>query len=702
MFKKLFFVASILVVGYVLYYGFEKMKLAQAPDADIYTQVPESSFLIWETSDFSEQWANLEATNIIWEELTIFSDINQLKKSIRSLDSTINTGSYSWISKSRIVLSLQPNEQKGIEMLVQFNKPKTTTLKNIQELLQRSFKMKHLENWNDSIFHFGNSKHELYGRLNNGIISLSPKLSTIQNLDSARPYINTDTEFLTVKKTSSKNAKNKLFIKPLAVLEALDHFGSSQTQLKISTFPQTTSWIEFDTEIKPDEISMGGFAFASDSLNHWMSIFKNQEPVSLMVSEYLPNRTAFFLQFGFSDFKKLRSKLVTLESERTGLNYNHPIFQWDSTYGISVESEFFDWIDNEVVLSIVEPEQSEITNEGLVWVSSSDSRTLFNSLSDMVLKVDNHSGVTLEQIQYKEFLIQKLNIDDFLETCLGSPFSMVTENYFLQIDDYIVFANSPATLQWCVDRYQNGKTLKNNAAFQAFSDRISGKSNLFLYSDISKSADVYKHISSNKLKLELENNLEFLLKFQAASFQVSHESDNLYYVNNYLKYNPVGKQMPNTLWETKLKTASKFKPVILKNHYTQAKEIFVQDTSGMIYLIDNKGKILWQRLLPNPIISDVQQIDMYKNEKLQITFNTSSHIYLIDRNGHDVNSFPIQLPAWASSSMLVADYDKDKNYRFIVPSVNGHIYNYGINGRLTKGWNFKTSSSPATQPCTIC
>lgn len=685
MLKKLVLLVSVLLVGYFLYYGFQQMKIAQEPEANLYSQLPASSILVLEIKDFSGQWNTIEANNIVWEELHIFSGIQNLKRVVRSIDSTIQTGPYSYMNNLSLIFSLIPQDKDTYAGLVQLKKPSKIQTNQVLSFLQSSLKMKKLDSSTDTIYHLSNSTVTLFISEKDGILSFSNHLKVIENLRSTKTLLDNNA-FLSVKKTSSKNAKSRLFLQPIPVLASLASFGSDHTQLQISTLPNTSSWTEMDVDIKPDEISMGGFAFASDSLKHWISIFKNQEAMPLNVAKFLPNRTAFFIQFGFSDFKKMRSKMAALASNRIGSDFNYPIHQWDSIYEISIESDFLDWVDNEIALSIAEPEQMEIKSEGLVWVNSSDARTLIDALSNMALKVDNFKGLELQQIPYKDYLIQKLNIPGFLETCLGSPFAMITENYFLQLDDYVVFSNSPATLQWCVDRYANGKTLENDDAYQSFSERISDKSNIFLFSNISKSPEVFKHITSNPMKIAIEKNLELLKKFQGISLQMSYESDELYYVNNYLKYNPVDKKMPNTLWEAPINTACTFKPVILINHYTQGKEIFIQDTANTIYLIDNKGKILWNRKVSGKILSEVKQIDMYKNNKLQIIFNTEDHIYIIDRNGNNVSNFPVILTQKASAGLLVADYDNTYNYRLLVPTKDGNIKNYTIEGKPTKGW----------------
>jgi len=91
------------------------------------------------------------------------------------------------------------------------------------------------------------------------------------------------------------------------------------------------------------------------------------------------------------------------------------------------------------------------------------------------------------------------------------------------------------------------------------------------------------------------------------------------------------------------------------------------------------------------IKSKVYQIDVYKNNKLQMLFSGESSIYLLDRKGRDVENFPVQLPAVATNEMKVIDYEKNREYRILIGIRGGEIMNYDRFGKKIKGWKFKSS-----------
>jgi len=159
----------------------------------------------------------------------------------------------------------------------------------------------------------------------------------------------------------------------------------------------------------------------------------------------------------------------------------------------------------------------------------------------------------------------------------------------------------------------------------------------------------------------------------------------------------VEKSEGGSLWEFALDANLDSRPYLVKNHYSGSKEVFVQDKENKIYLISSSGKKLWDRAIDAKIRSNIEQIDIYKNGKLQMIFNTANRIYCLDRNGNDVEGFPIKLPSEASSELAIFDYDKTLDYRLVIACSDKTLRNYGSDGSETRGWSYKSGESSVTQ-----
>ena len=90
----------------------------------------------------------------------------------------------------------------------------------------------------------------------------------------------------------------------------------------------------------------------------------------------------------------------------------------------------------------------------------------------------------------------------------------------------------------------------------------------------------------------------------------------------------------------------------------------VQDTDNFLYLITSEGKLVWRIRIAGRIISDIHQVDMYRNKRLQMVFNTAEKLYIIDRSGKNVNNFPIIFATKATAGVAVFDYNNNGDYRF--------------------------------------
>ena len=147
------------------------------------------------------------------------------------------------------------------------------------------------------------------------------------------------------------------------------------------------------------------------------------------------------------------------------------------------------------------------------------------------------------------------------------------------------------------------------------------------------------------------------------------------------------------MWQTRLDARMSMKPTIVVNHNTGERELFVQDEGNTIYLINDVGRILWKLPIDGKINSEVYQVDMFKNGKLQYLFSTPGHLYLIDRNGNYLPRFPLAFKSPCERGISVADYENNKNYRVFAPGADHHVYLYEVSGNFVKGWDVPKSDN---------
>ena len=142
---------------------------------------------------------------------------------------------------------------------------------------------------------------------------------------------------------------------------------------------------------------------------------------------------------------------------------------------------------------------------------------------------------------------------------------------------------------------------------------------------------------------------------------------------------------PKIIFNTKINNGIYLKPKWVKNYITKKNELVVQDNENILYLIDNNGEIIWRKKLNSKIIGEIIQIDLYKNKRLQYAFNTEKSLMILDEKGKEIKKIDHKKNVQVLG-LSVFDYDKNKNYRFLI-SYNNKIKMLDSKMNIVRGFN---------------
>ena len=247
-----------------------------------------------------------------------------------------------------------------------------------------------------------------------------------------------------------------------------------------------------------------------------------------------------------------------------------------------------------------------------------------------------------------------------------------------------MFSDSTETIKSILTDVLNNNTLANSDAFQSINTNLSDEASLFIFKD------------SEGLSGALGKTMN---GYNANAVQFIRE-DNYTHINGIIqKFKK--RAASNSVAEaftTKLEATILTPPQAVKNHITNSHDIVTQDVNNTLYLISNSGNILWKKQLQGKILGQVEQIDMYKNGRLQLAFATPNRVYVLDRNGNNVSPFPLKFNDAITQPLSVFDYDKRKNYRLLVTQ-GKNLLMYDAKGQSINGFKYKNNSSEiVTQP----
>lgn len=695
----LLLMVAMLIVAYSFY------KNVKPTDTDnTFLAIPQNAALILHEDNFHDLYKTITSTNIIWKELgTHLVTIHDFNYQLNTLDSLMQLRDLQEILlNNSITASLHmsgANNFNGIYYIpVSTGISQEKLLEKLQLITKTLPESRTYEGTNLYTIKLNNTKKVVFTYYKEMFVfSYSTILmeDVIRQLNAPTSLLD-DQSFSKVLKTSGKAKGGNLYLNNQYFPKFLSQYLNNNGKRSMHKLNVFASWTALDLTVKPTSLMLNGFTHASTKKNNFLALFKNQKPQLTQLTEVVPSNTAFMFHYGLSNSKQFfTQKNQLLKSHNNYHEYDKLLNHYLNAYAIDLEAEFLDHIGSELAMVITAPIRKNHVEESsyIVFKATGIEKTTA-ALQAIEFKITEKN--TKEGITHKGYPILRLPLDNALKLLLGDPFVNFETPYYTIMSEYVVVSNSEKSLKQWLDHVVAGKTLVKDEQFDSFSENLSSKSNILVYNNISRSLNLYATLVDIDLMEQMENNAELVRKFEALAFQISTEKDEFYYNNIFLKYNPIQKEHTHTLWETSLDTVFEFAPQLVINHYSNTHEVVVQDAKNQLYLVNNMGEILWKRQLNAPIMGSIQQVDAYKNGKLQLLFNTSAHIYLVDRNGKDVESFPVKLPKKATNGVTIMDYDKTKNYRLLVGCEDNMVYNYDISGNTVKGWEYTSTTSPAT------
>jgi len=291
-----------------------------------------------------------------------------------------------------------------------------------------------------------------------------------------------------------------------------------------------------------------------------------------------------------------------------------------------------------------------------------------------------------------------INDDQLLNDLLSNSSIEFKAPFFTIIQNVLIISDDLDALKTLLNDFDNETTWGRSVERRPLIDEMIQETNLTVVKDFEFAADPIMNSLKPKWKVLFDEMPELLSVLDVFKVQVNRTNKTVL-VSGDMSFNSVF-DLPiesiivsnelvvkaNVFADADLIT----KPFVVRNHNDASMEITFQDTEGQVYLSSGQGEVLWKRQLEGRLKGDIHQVDFYNNKKLQYLLFTDSLMHLIDRNGNDVDGFPVQysatLPVDGSN---VIDYDNNKRYRFLTKDRRGNLYLFSKEGELLEGWNPK-------------
>ncbi|MDB3938022.1 hypothetical protein N9373_04760 [Flavobacteriaceae bacterium] len=464
--------------------------------------------------------------------------------------------------------------------------------------------------------------------------------NSLKNINEIQ--INYNKDFNKYAKTFNVNDSFSLILKEEISKEFLNSIFNLNNKIQDNS-------LSFGVNIFNDKILLNGLSFLDDSLKLSNNIFKGSISSELKNYEITPKNITSLKSYNFKNLNNYLKKASIDE----------------------VKENRFSVILNNNSIEITE---IKLDNEQ-VFIFRLDEIKLFK---DYLI---NKNTISTKHRGFEIYNNTDLDINPFISFA-----NFNNKEKILLFKDYLVFSNNEKTLKQFINDNLNKNTLKSNSSFNRLFSSISSfntlNNNYFSGSNYNFFNELNllnskNDFTENSFQLVQDNGI---IHFNAVISKDTNEDENL---------------KISKLFDVEIDEEIIMYPHFVKNHVTKNLDIVVQDTKNNLYLISKDGKVIWKKKINQPILGQISQIDIYKNGRLQLIFNTKNKIYVLDRNGNNVKQFPKTFNDPITQPLAVFDYDNNKNYRLLVTQ-GSELLMYDKNGKKVSGFKYKKSSNNIT------
>lgn len=651
--------------------------------------IPESAIMVFETKNAHELFSTGREREV-WQNLKKIDVIDHLDRSMKLIDSIItnNNKIRKLIDRRKLFLSLHRVGNQNFNLLFSINISGfsdenqitnliQTGLGNEYEIIKARFNeintYKIIHNQSGQVFNYAFTRGVLVCSSSTDLLARS-----IVHLDH-NTSIENSTAYKKVIQTAGNKVNGNLYINYETLASFLLNLaGDDVKQAYIDRFARASS---LDLTMKDKRMFLSGFTFPGDSSEKYL-VNLRKPSIEQDLTPYLPKNTAYYVNYRFEPayFFKKRGDFLRANGDLN--EYQKKISEIKSVYGSDPIAKLSGLIDGNTLLA--------------GWQAGSG-----NKLDKMaILGLANRKECRQWINRYAKLVrhdIYRLP-SGTLKLLLGAPYGNIDKTYGILTDDILLIAESYTNVKELYNRIEQDQTLNKETYYRDFRKNTLSDATVGFYINLHYAGPLFNQFANASLEKRMS---DYLPVFSDYLFSMEFASNRqLYYTNLCVCYTP-GREKQNTNsyeWEATLKADIDKGPYAVENHNTGKWQLIVFDKVNQMHLIDHPGNIKWSIPLAGEVLSDVHQVDYYKNGKYQYLFNTSQFIYLIDLKGNKVAEYPLKLTANAANSLSVFHYRDIGSKRILIAGKDNKIHNYYLEGEPVSGWNSPTCDARVSNP----
>ena len=476
-----FILLIILSGGFWLAYKFIKPTSGD-PRINPINMVPADAFFILETEEPFSVWNKLAETQI-WKTLSKDEDWKEYGVRLEEIESTLSSFNeiLDIVDDRSIFVSGHLYRKGSYDYLFVFDMEGMgvlrTWLRSGENLTKRVFEgftiYEKLDREAKQTLYFTFIDNYFVGSYTHKLVEQS--ISGHQQAKLSRSF-----DFIEIQKKTIGEGVIRLFLNYETLYPYLvSSLGAEYTQVMKENLPLFHSGFFFDLE--QSSLLLEGYSNYNDTLATYLKIFEKSGTGDLDIAKVLPTHTSIYFSLGFDEFNEFYEALDEQLRDDPVYGEEYAIYtkKTEKFLNIDLKEDFASWIDDEVAVVQIEPE-NELSSIALV-IKAKGGDLAKEKMGFLSQQVKRKTPVKFRAVDYKGYEINFMSVKGFFKLMFGKLFNYFDRPYYTIIDQYVIFSNEPKVLRQFIDDYVEENTLYRSISYQGFMRQLGEKHSALLY-----------------------------------------------------------------------------------------------------------------------------------------------------------------------------------------------------------------------------
>lgn len=527
--KAVIVIASILVAAILIFVYFFYLQPVKKNNPLI--AVPENASILFHMENPFDQWNEI-ADNAIWNYLKTDPFFKELGQELDSLtvDMQSNKGLYELVMNRPMVMSIHKTRPTDYDFLYVIDLQRATQfnfIKNYIRNFSEDIEKVYTRNYKDQEIievTFTNDPSRYYLYIYENLLSVSSTHTLVEkSIDQLKtPVLVRDLDFVDVSKALGSNDIN-MYVNYQQLADYLTIWMDDSSESG-NGFLSMLKYSGMSLEANDETFSVEGYSVVQQEKANMFSALMNSGTGEIGAGVIVPDNASYFMSLGFGDAQDFYNEMIkVLQAEEDGASYLKSKEKIEGYLNISIEDDFLSWMEDEIALIQLNSNSNKNKVELAVAVKHAGIDDTKERLTYIEEQIKKKTPVKFKGISYKGYDIHFLSIKGFFKLMFGNAFEAIDKPYYIIMEDYVVFSNSPRTLAKIINAKAENRTLDNTKEYALFMENFDYESNLFVYLSANELLSDAQRLLDTESWKELQTHSPYFKSFPMMGMQVTSD-----------------------------------------------------------------------------------------------------------------------------------------------------------------------------------